>query len=79
MWLAVDRQRNKVIDIEVTTSREFSAYLPMALRLKKKYKVKILCTDDYGVYKKYSVAKRHVITNSIWLLFYKELLLSLLV
>ena len=114
MWLAVDRQRNKIVDIEVTTSREFSAYLPMALRLRKRYKVKILCTDDYDVYKKYSVAKRYVITkaetalvesknsllrhylarfnrktkryskaldmisSSIWLLFYKELLLSLL-
>ena len=33
--------RNEVIDIEVTTSRDFGAYLQLALRLEKKYKIKM--------------------------------------
>ncbi len=36
----------------------------MALRLEKTYKIKILCTDGYEVYKQYKIAEKHVITKS---------------
>lgn len=64
VWLAVDRNRNKVIDIEVTTTRDFQAYYVMALRLESKYKIKILCTDAYDVYGKYLISERHVVTKA---------------
>lgn len=48
----------------MTDSREFSAYLPMALRLEEKYKIDYLCTDDYDVYKKFNIANHHLSTKS---------------
>lgn len=36
----------------------------MAMRLENKYEIEYLCTDDYSVYKKYKIAKKHVITKS---------------
>ena len=39
IWLAVDRVRNKVVDFEVTAKRDFSEYIPMALRLKEDYNI----------------------------------------
>jgi len=60
VWLAVDRNRNCVIDIEVTTSRGFDAYLPMAMRLDERYNIAILCTDYFAAYGKYIIADRHV-------------------
>ena len=42
--LLIKKQKNEVVDIETTTSRDFRAYLQLALRLKK-YKIKILATN----------------------------------
>jgi transposase-like protein len=38
VWLAVDRDRNKVVDIEVSRSRDFYAYYELAQRLEKSMK-----------------------------------------
>ena len=59
----MDRDRNKVIDFQVTKSRNFSSYLPMALRLEKKYNIEYLCTDAYESYAKYSLSRNHSTTN----------------
>lgn len=53
IWLAVDRSIGEVVDFEVTRSRGFSAYLPMAVRLKEKYDIEISCSDYYHVYSRY--------------------------
>ena len=112
VWLAVDRNRNEVVDIKVSKSRDFWAYYEMAQRLERRYRINILCTDHYEVYSKYRVAHRDVaskaetslvecknslirhylarfnrktkryskaldmILHSLWMLFYKNLLLS---
>ena len=65
MWLAVDRDRNKVIDITVSSCREKWVYVEIAERLEKLgYEVAILCTDGYEGYGYYQLGKRHVITKS---------------
>ena len=64
VWLAVDRVRNKVVDLEVTESRDFSAYLPMALRLEKKYNIDITASDNCFTYQKYQISKKYVVTKS---------------
>jgi insertion element IS1 protein InsB len=64
VWVAVDRNKNKIIDIQVTESREFCSYYPMALRLEQAYNIKHLCTDYYDVYSKYKIAKHHHRTKS---------------
>ena len=65
VWLAVDRNRNKVISITVSKSREKYVFIKMALRLEKKgYKVNILCTDGYEGYCSYKLAKRHLVTKA---------------
>lgn len=48
----------------MSDNRDFSSYLPMALRLAEKYTIDYLCTDDYDVYKKFSIANNHLITKS---------------
>ena len=53
----VDRNQNTVVEFEVTTSREFSSYFPMALRLDLNYKIEIACSDYYDVYGKYKISK----------------------
>ena len=65
MWLAVDRNRNQIIDITVSKTREKSVYVKMAQRLEsKEYKVKILCTDGYEGYGCYRLAECHLVTKS---------------
>ena len=64
VWLAVDRDRNKVVDFEVTTNREFGAYLPLAFRLERDYNINITCSDHYDVYGKYRIASKHYFTKS---------------
>ncbi len=64
VWLAVDRVRNQVVDLEVTESREFGAYLPMAMRLEKRFFIDISVSDDCFTYQKYRIAKQHVVTKS---------------
>jgi insertion element IS1 protein InsB len=60
VWLAVDRNRNEVVDIKVSNSRDFWAYYEMAQTLEKRYRINILCTDHYEVYSKYRITHRHV-------------------
>jgi insertion element IS1 protein InsB len=38
--------------------------LQLALRLEKKYKIKILATDGYDAYQKYRIADNHIITKT---------------
>ena len=64
IWLAVDRNANQVVDFEISRNGGFVAYLPLAKRLEKKYKIKILCTDGYEVYQQYQIAERHIITKA---------------
>lgn len=60
IWLAIDRQRLKVVDFEVNSSRGFEAYKPLADRLKSGYNIEISCSDYYAVYDQYPIAKKHV-------------------
>ena len=39
-------------------------YLKLAFRIEQRYHAKNLCTDDYDVYKYYSLAERHHTTKS---------------
>ena len=65
MWLAVDRNRNKIIDIAVSKTREKSVYVRMAQKLESNgYKVRILCTDGYEGYSYYSFAEKHIISKA---------------
>ena len=34
------------------------------MRLERKYDIEHLCTDEYSVYKKYKIAKRHIASKS---------------
>ncbi|WP_152606815.1 hypothetical protein [Candidatus Jidaibacter acanthamoebae] len=64
VWLAVNSFRNKVIDFEVTESRDFSTYLPLALRLDLAYKIETSCSDYYHVYGKYNISQKHYMTKA---------------
>lgn len=64
VWLAVDRQRLKVVDFEVKESRGLEAYKPLAQRLKTQYDIYISCSDYYSVYDQYPVAKQHVCSKA---------------
>ena len=55
----MDRDRLKVVDVEVAYGRDFSSYLPLAFRLEK-YDIEYLCTDSYKVYARYRISKKHV-------------------
>ena len=59
----MDRNKNKIVDFEIG-DRSFSTYLKMALRLKDKYNIKYLCTDDYDAYKKFTISKYHTTTKA---------------
>ena len=48
----------------MSESREFAAYLPLALRLEKKYNIDISCSDYYDVYGKYKISNKHHMTKS---------------
>ena len=59
----MDRVRNEVVDFEVTTDRDFSSYLPLAMRLEEKYSIDISASDYYPIYKKYQISKTHIETK----------------
>ena len=63
MWLAVDRVRNKVIDFEISTNRDFEPYFYLAKRIEENYKIEISCSDYYAVYGKYKIASKHYFTK----------------
>ncbi|WP_339040210.1 IS1 family transposase [Candidatus Lariskella endosymbiont of Hedychridium roseum] len=64
IWLAVDRDRNKVVDFEVSIVRDFASYLPIAMRLQSSYEIEISCSDHYDVYEKFRIAKKHYSTKA---------------
>ena len=64
VWLAVDRNRNKIIDVKVTESRGFSSYLPIAMSIENNYNINMLCTDGYPAYAKFQIAEKHIITKA---------------
>ena len=64
LWLCVDRQRGEVIDFEVSSNRDFPTYLKFAMRVKRKYKVEISCSDHYEVYNKYHIGNKHVCSKA---------------
>ena len=48
----------------MTVSRGLQAYLPLARRLKSRYRIEIACSDYHEVYDKYHVAKKHYFTKA---------------
>ena len=61
----MDRNRNKIIDIVVSKSREKFVFVRMAQRLQRRgYKIKMLCTDGYEGYRYYRLAEKHIVTKS---------------
>jgi insertion element IS1 protein InsB len=48
----------------VTDSREFPAYLPMALALQERFHIRYLCTDHYPVYAQFRIAEHHLQTKA---------------
>ena len=63
IWLAVDRNRNQVVDFEVG-DRSGATYARLAYRLKKAFNIKYLCTYHYSVYTSCKIAEKHVQTKS---------------
>ena len=63
IWIAVDRNRGKVIDFEVGDRSKFT-YLKLAFRLEKRYNINHLCTDNYSAYGYYKISNQHHITKS---------------
>ncbi len=63
IWLAVDRNRNKIVDFEVG-NRSKRTYFKLAQRLEKTYKIRHLCTDGYEVYGLYKISEFHHKTKS---------------
>ncbi len=61
----MDRNRNKIIDIAISKTRNKGVFVKMAMRLERRgYRVKILCTDGYEGYCYYKLADRHVVTKA---------------
>ena len=50
VWIAVDRNRNEIVDFEVG-DRSQDTYKKMEDRIRKKYSVKKLCTDKKALKK----------------------------
>jgi insertion element IS1 protein InsB len=65
VWLAVDRNRNKIINITVSKKRDKSVFVRIAQRLERKdFKVKILCSDGYEGCRYYKLAQKHIVTKA---------------
>ncbi len=62
--LAVDRNRNKILDFAVTETRDLQAYRRLVLKIKKKFTINILCTDGNFAYKNIKIFNKHVISKS---------------
>lgn len=48
VWIALNRESNKVVDFEVGGSTK-TTYLKLARRLEEKYQIEHLCPDDYCI------------------------------
>ena len=64
MWLAVDRNQNQILNFAVTETRDLQVYRQLALKIKQKFKINILCTDGNFAYKKIKLSNKHVISKS---------------
>ena len=65
VWLAVNRNRNKIVDIVVSKRRDKSVFVRIYRRLQRKsYKIKILCTNGYEGYSYYRLGEGHLVTKS---------------
>jgi len=63
VWIAVDRRSNQVIDFEAG-DRTRQTWLKLALGLEQRYSIEHLCTDNYSVYKYYTISKHHHTTKA---------------
>ena len=64
IWIAIDRNRNKIIDYEIGDRSKWT-YYKLYRRLKDKYKVNYLCTDGYEAYSSFTLAeKKHTTTKA---------------
>ena len=52
------------MDFEVTETRDLQVYRRLALKIKKKFTINILCTDGNFAYKKIKTSDKHVISKS---------------
>ena len=48
----------------MTETRDLQAYRRLVLKIKKKFKINILCTDGNFTYKKIKISNKHVIIKS---------------
>ena len=48
----------------MTETRDLQAYRQLALKIKKKFKINMLCTDRNFTYKKIKISNKHVISKS---------------
>ena len=65
MWIAIDRNRNKIIDYEIGDRSKWT-YFKLYTRIKNKYKVNYLCTDGYEAYSSFILAqKKHTTTSPL--------------
>ena len=64
IWIAIDRNRNKIIDYEIGDRSKWT-YFKLYTRIKNKYKVNYLCTDGYEAYSSFILAeKKHTTTKA---------------
>ena len=65
MRLALDRNRNQIIDITVSKNREKFVFVRIAQKLERKeYKVKILCSDGYEGYRILPISSTTIVTKA---------------
>ena len=65
IWLAVDRVRKKIVDIEVSKGRTKKAFKQICKRLQDKgYQVGLLCPDGCKCYRGRNLGKEHVVCKS---------------
>ncbi len=64
VWLAVNREKNQIVEFKVTWSKGLEVYQALAKGLRQKYKIQIACSDYFSVYEKDLVSKIHVQTKA---------------
>lgn len=56
----MQREKLRIIDLHVSTSRDYKAYQVLEDRLLQRYTAEYLCSDDYSVYKQQIIATHHL-------------------
>ncbi len=59
VFLAVQREKLRIIDLHVSSSRDQVSYQILENRLIQRYHVEYLCSDEYGVYVNQIIAEHH--------------------